>query len=193
MLFFFISVSQRSCGREYFAQADFPSASPERAGWWLVLLVSCSVLGVRLHVTGRHNPQDERVSQVNNNSSSPHLTSHHLISHHLLLISVFTSGRPESRLVIPAGSSTVWSMASLRTVLCPAIKHPEMTPSQPSSRRLGTGSMSPGQSWWTWSQVWWMRRGPECTGLSSTPSSSSPARRTPPTTTRGATTPWGKS
>ena len=63
MLFF---VCLRNYGEEYFAQADFPSASPERAGWSLEPLLSSSVLGVRLHVTGRHNPQHERVSQVNN-------------------------------------------------------------------------------------------------------------------------------
>ena len=61
--------------------------------------------------------------------------------------------RLESRLEIPAGSSTAWSMALLLMAGCPVTRLLEMTPSPPSSKRQARENMSQEPSLWTWSPV----------------------------------------
>ena len=60
-------------------------------------------------------------------------------------VSPCTSARPASRSVMAAGSSTVWSMASSRTVRCPATRPSGVAtiPSTPSSARLVPASTCP--------------------------------------------------
>ena len=60
-------------------------------------------------------------------------------------VSPCTSARPASRSVMAAGSSTVWSMASSRTVRCPATRPSGVVtiPSTRSSARLELASTCP--------------------------------------------------
>ena len=74
--------------------------------------------------------------------------------HFSVSVSVSTLVRPASRLAMPAGSSTVWSMASSRMDRCPATRPSAvvMTPSTRSSVRPAPENMCPGLSSWTSSQ-----------------------------------------
>ena len=70
-------------------------------------------------------------------------------------VSLSTSVKPVSRLVMPAGSCTVSNMESSLMARCPVIRPLVVgtTPSTPSSARLGPENTSPGPSSSTWNQL----------------------------------------
>uniref|UniRef100_A0A1L8DNP9 Putative conserved secreted protein n=1 Tax=Nyssomyia neivai TaxID=330878 RepID=A0A1L8DNP9_9DIPT len=74
------------------------------------------------------------------------------------------------RLVMPAGSCTALSTEFNLMVRCHRIRRlaEAMTPSTPSSVRLGPGSTSHVLCLSTWNPLWWMKCAPEHTGSSST-------------------------
>lgn len=67
-------------------------------------------------------------------------------------VSPFMWAKLGLRLAMHAGSCTAWNMGSSQTDRCPVARllEEEMTPSIPSSVRLGQESMSPGPSLLTW-------------------------------------------
>ena len=83
----------------------------------------------------------EKLSRLNRPMFSPQLEC---ISVHV--------GQAEVQMGNANGSSTAWSMGSSQTDRCPVTKPSaeEMTPSTPSSVRLGLESMSPELCLWTW-------------------------------------------
>ncbi|CDQ71999.1 unnamed protein product [Oncorhynchus mykiss] len=99
-------------------------------------------------------------------------------------------GQAEVQMGNANGSSTAWSMGSSQTDRCPVTKPSaeEMTPSTPSSVRLGLESMFPELCLWTWNPQSSMRCALGPTASYSILNSSSLAKRMLPTTTLVDTT-----
>merc|ERR1712112_284738 len=107
-------------------------------------------------------------------------------------VSPSTSARQVARLETPVGSFTASNMASSLMATCPLTKPSGMTPSKPSSLRLGQENTSPEQSSSTWNPLLLTRLDVEHIANYIILSSLSMVKRTPPTTTPEDTTPSGR-